>query len=202
MRLAWQSLASAEHARADWPTPRGQLAAAAITKCWAGQMALADLQLWSRSKLRTACCGRSPVGIRRPASCPNRGDDSVDAERERADFSQRHKDAPDVWADPEPAAPAEGRKGLSISITVRLPAEEASLIRRLAEDLGVTYSEVVRKAVRHYVRPTFDLQITDLSSNLFYNVGSGLTGSVHTGIKFVGIGQQRGSFTAPSGRRG
>ncbi len=80
-------------------------------------------------------------------------------------------------------------------------AEEAALIRRFAEDQGITYSDVVRKAVSQYVRPTFDLKVTDMSGNLFYNLGPGPTQGSPNGIKIVDPGQAQGSFTAPSGGR-
>lgn len=122
----------------------------------------------------------------------------MDSEQERATFYQEHKDDPDTWEDPEPTAPTKGHKGLSISITVRFPAEEAALIRRMAEDLGITYSEVVRKAVIQLVRPTVSFKSTDASANLFYNLGGGRTGSIHSRVELIREAPPS-SFTAPSG---
>ena len=87
---------------------------------------------------------------------------------------------------------------MSIWTTVRFPAEEAALIRRLAEALVITYSDVVRKAVSQYVRPTFDLKLTEGSSNLFYNLGARRTGSIQGGIKMAQR-DRPSSYTAPSG---
>jgi hypothetical protein len=50
--------------------------------------------------------------------------------------------------------PAEARPhGLATTITVRFPAEEAALIRRMAKETGASYSDIVRDAVRAYKQP-------------------------------------------------
>src|SRR5205085_12639200 len=73
-------------------------------------------------------------------------------EQEWADFYQAHKDDPDIWGDPEPAPlkrprgrPSQGRSAV---ITVRFTPEEAAIIRREAEAMEVTYSEVIRRAIQ------------------------------------------------------
>ena len=72
-------------------------------------------------------------------------------ERDKAAFYKQHKDDPDVWGDPEEGAPPAPRGGLSATITVRFSPEEASAIREVAQELDVSYSEVVRRAVRKFV---------------------------------------------------
>lgn len=72
-------------------------------------------------------------------------------ERDKAAFYQQHKDDPEVWGEPEVGAPVVRRGGLSATITVRFSPEDASAIRDLAQELGVPYSEIVRRAVRKFV---------------------------------------------------
>ena len=72
-------------------------------------------------------------------------------ERDKAAFYQQHKDDPEVWGEPEVGAPPTPRGGLSATITVRFSPEEATAIRELAKELGVSYSDIVRRAVRKFV---------------------------------------------------
>lgn len=81
----------------------------------------------------------------------------VDAtEQELADYFQAHKDDPDDWRDAE-AEPELARKrksrDLSMKISVRFTPDEGALIRSEAARLKLPYSEVVRRAVQHLVRP-------------------------------------------------
>lgn len=82
--------------------------------------------------------------------------------RERPDeqFYHDHRDDPEVWGEPEEPRRRERRAGagLAATITVRFSAEEAAIIRRLAKEANLTYSEVVRKAVQHYTQPRFTIQ--------------------------------------------
>jgi Family of unknown function (DUF6290) len=71
-------------------------------------------------------------------------------EKERAAFHQAHKDDPSVWGDAEERDPPRQRRGLNETISVRLSAEESNLLRRLAEAIGVSYSEIMRKALKAY----------------------------------------------------
>ena len=71
-------------------------------------------------------------------------------EKERAAFHQAHKDDPAVWGDAEERGPPRQRKGLGETVTVRLSAEESDLLRRMSEAIGVSYSEVMRKALKTY----------------------------------------------------
>lgn len=72
-------------------------------------------------------------------------------EKDLAAFYERYKDDPDMWGEPEESTPSVRRGGLSATITVRFSPEEASAIRGLAKELGVSYSDVVRRAVRKFV---------------------------------------------------
>jgi hypothetical protein len=75
----------------------------------------------------------------------------VSEEKDWAKFYQDHKDDPEVWGEPEEDAPPVRKGGLSATITVRFSSEEASAIRGLAQELDLSYSEIVRRAVRKYV---------------------------------------------------
>jgi Arc/MetJ-type ribon-helix-helix transcriptional regulator len=72
-------------------------------------------------------------------------------EKDWAKFYREHKDDPEIWGEPEEGPPSARRGGLSVTITVRFSPEEASAIRGLAQELGISYSEVVRRAVRKLV---------------------------------------------------
>ena len=69
-------------------------------------------------------------------------------ERDWAKFYREHKDDPDMWGEPEEGPTPTRRGGLSVTITVRFSPEEASAIRRLARELDVSYSEIVKRAVK------------------------------------------------------
>jgi hypothetical protein len=72
-------------------------------------------------------------------------------EKNWARYYQEHKDDPDSWGEPEEDAPPTRRGGLSATITVRFSPEEASAIREVAQELDLSYSEIVRRAVRKFV---------------------------------------------------
>ncbi len=75
-------------------------------------------------------------------------------ERDWAEFYEQHKDDPEMWGEPVEGTPSPRRRGrLSATIAVRFPPEEASGIRELAKNLGVSYSDVVRRAVREFIHP-------------------------------------------------
>jgi hypothetical protein len=73
-------------------------------------------------------------------------------EKDWAKFYRQHKDDPEMWGEPEEDVPPARRGGLSTSITVRFSPEEAAAIREVAQELGVPYSEIVRRAVRKFVQ--------------------------------------------------
>lgn len=77
-------------------------------------------------------------------------------EQELAEYFQAHKDDPEEWGHAEPAPDfVRKRKSrdLSMKITVRFTPAEGALIRTEAARLKLPYSEVVRRAVQHLVRP-------------------------------------------------
>ena len=74
-------------------------------------------------------------------------------ERDWAAFYEQHKDNPEIWGEPEEGTPPARGQGLSATITVRFPPEEAAKIRDLAKVLGVSYSDIVRTAVRAFIYP-------------------------------------------------
>src|SRR5438093_634260 len=72
---------------------------------------------------------------------------------DEAAFYEAHKDDPELWGEPEQPKAKRRRSGLSATITVRFSADEAAAIRRVAHEMKLTYSEVVRKAVQVFTRP-------------------------------------------------
>ncbi len=72
-------------------------------------------------------------------------------QKDWAKFYQEHKDDPEIWGEPEEDVPPARRGGLTTTITVRFSPEEASAIRRLAQELDTSYSELVRRAVRKFI---------------------------------------------------
>lgn len=79
-------------------------------------------------------------------------------EQNRARFYQQHKDDPQVWGEPEEGTPPVRRRGLSATITVRFSPEEASEIKKWAQKLDISYSAVVRSAVRAFVRNAYMIE--------------------------------------------
>lgn len=80
-------------------------------------------------------------------------------QRNKAEFYQQHKDDPEVWGEPIEGSPPAHRRGLDATITVRFSTEEAAEIRALAKELGVSYSNIVRRAVQRFVRPHYAIGI-------------------------------------------
>jgi hypothetical protein len=72
-------------------------------------------------------------------------------EKNRATYYQDHKDDPEIWGEPEEDAPRTSKGALSATISVRFSPEEAAAIRELAQELNLSYSEIVRRAVRKFV---------------------------------------------------
>lgn len=72
-------------------------------------------------------------------------------ERDWAEFYEQHRGDPDMWGEREESTPPAPKGGLSATITVRFSPEEASAIRGLARETGVSYSDIVRTAVRKFV---------------------------------------------------
>ncbi len=104
-------------------------------------------------------------------------------EKDRAAFYERYKDDPDMWGEPEKTTPSVRRGGLSATITVRFSPEEASAIRGLAKELGVSYSDVVRRAVRKFVHSrltTGEAAETEERRDLSFSNATTSTGSSHS----------------------
>ncbi len=77
----------------------------------------------------------------------------MNEERDKATFYREHKDDPEMWGEPETDTAPAPRRALSATITVRFSPEEASEIRELAKKLGISYSEIIRRAVQEFVHP-------------------------------------------------
>jgi len=86
-------------------------------------------------------------------------------EEERAEYYERVGDDPQVWGELDDAyhVPTQARKkgGLSTTVTVRFAPEDAARLRQLAERMNLSYSDVVREAVRQVLEPKF---VIDLSA--------------------------------------
>lgn len=74
---------------------------------------------------------------------------------EEAAYFEAHRDDPNEWGDAVEAPVVPARKGLGVSITVRFSPPEAEAIRRTAKQEGITYSEIVRKAVEQYAKSAY-----------------------------------------------
>lgn len=75
---------------------------------------------------------------------------------DRAVYYEAHRGDVDLWEESEgieEATDLQRKRGLTATITVRFSAEEAETIRHVARESGLTYSQVVRKAVRAFTRP-------------------------------------------------
>jgi hypothetical protein len=71
-------------------------------------------------------------------------------EQEWADYYQAHKDDRDLWGEPVPVPKrSRGRpsRNMGARISVRFTPEEMAGIRATSMAEGLTYSEVVRRAV-------------------------------------------------------
>ncbi len=92
-------------------------------------------------------------------------------EQDRAQFLQAHKDDPELWGKADPHGEGEeARRPLGVSITVRFSSTDATRIRELAQESGVGYSEVVRRAVATFLGPRFEVH--GVGTNYWYMAGS------------------------------
>src|SRR4051794_8536177 len=78
---------------------------------------------------------------------------TANEEAERAAFYEQHQADAEMWGEPVEPPPTDRREGLAATITVRFSPEEAERIRRIARERHLTYSQVVREAVREYTHP-------------------------------------------------
>jgi predicted transcriptional regulator len=75
----------------------------------------------------------------------------MNEEKDWAEFYEQHKDDPDMWGEPEEGPPV-ARHRLSATVTVRFSPEEVAQMREVARELNVSYSEIVRRAVRKFIQ--------------------------------------------------
>jgi hypothetical protein len=81
------------------------------------------------------------------------------AKDEDVAFYHQHKDDDDVWGTASQRDQPRRRETLTATITVRFSAEEAAAIRRLSQAKRMSYSDVVRDAVRNYTQPAFSVEV-------------------------------------------
>jgi hypothetical protein len=67
-----------------------------------------------------------------------------------ADYYDAHMNDWEESSEPVPVPPGEKPKGVGSVVTVRFQADEAALLRRVAEREGRTQSDTIRRAVRAY----------------------------------------------------
>jgi hypothetical protein len=121
------------------------------------------------------------------------------SESERAAFYQEHKDDPDVWGEDEPIETETSSRQLGSTITVRLSADDADLLRQAAKDLDVSYSGVVRQALEAYLRPRFTVDAQSTTSNLMAALRDAVIAGRETPVTIKGIAQE-GSVTGDAQR--
>jgi len=80
------------------------------------------------------------------------------SDRGLADLYDNNKDGPEEWGGQPVRGPQRRERTLSGTLTVRFTADELAHIRRLAQERQVTYSEIVRLAVRAYTQPLLSFQ--------------------------------------------
>ena len=107
----------------------------------------------------------------------------MNKERDWAAFYEQHKDNPaEIWGEPEQEPPSEHRRPLSATITVRFSPEEASAIRGLAQELNISYSEIVRRAVRKFVHSRLAVGEGERADPEDWHDYSFSTGGTRTGV--------------------
>lgn len=78
-------------------------------------------------------------------------------EQEKAAFYEAHKDDPAIWGEADERDAPRANKTLSTTITVRFPPNEAENIRHMAQTWRLSYSDIVREAVRLFAaRPPLE----------------------------------------------
>ncbi len=114
-----------------------------------------------------------------------------------AAYYDAHRDDPDEWGDPIEPPVARNRKNLTATITVRFSAEEAEGIRRKAKAAGITYSEVVRKAVQEYTQSSSSFTI-GMTYNVFAYARATSSSTQETFVT-LNTGREEESRTVSSG---
>lgn len=74
-------------------------------------------------------------------------------ERMLTDTFQSQKENEEDWEEAPPPASRHKRRPLSVNMSIRFTAPEALAIQEEASRLGLSSSELVRRAVQHLVRP-------------------------------------------------
>lgn len=93
----------------------------------------------------------------------------TDSDAAWASYYDAHRNIePDTERLPDEPTGTKRRSELAATITVRFPAEEAARIRALAKDTGLSYSDIIRRAVEAYTRPTAFIHAGAANYALFY----------------------------------
>jgi hypothetical protein len=82
-------------------------------------------------------------------------------------FYHQHKDDDDTWGKASQRDQPRRRETLTATITVRFSAEEAGAIRRLSQAKRMSYSDVIREAVRRYTQPAFSVEVGVITASFF-----------------------------------
>lgn len=119
-----------------------------------------------------------------------------------ADYYEQHREL-DTDAEEVPVDPRMPpfRRGLVATITVRFPAEEAASIRALAKESGLSYSDVIRRAVDAYARPRLTLNYGTPNGSVFYTAPQTIVGNGDLVVVTAVQPRQAGGRTALAGRR-
>jgi hypothetical protein len=112
----------------------------------------------------------------------------TDDERERAAFYEAHKDDPDEWGDATP--PAKPRRRLASMFSVRLAPAEADLVRREAENRGLSVSAFLRTAA--LTEASRERQTLRAASMPTITSSSKLTVTIESGFDWTDIGMGEG----------
>lgn len=97
-------------------------------------------------------------------------------DKEKADYYKAHKDDPEVWGDAE-GTETESSHRLGSTVTVRLSDEDTQILREMAKKLQLTYSEVLRNALRQFYRPRFSFDETNSNFALAFGAAARTLGN-------------------------
>lgn len=102
----------------------------------------------------------------------------MDEQKELAKFFHDHRGDPDEWEvdEGEPEGNPQPRRaygvGLTATVTVRFSPEDTEAMRRVAKENGLTYSGLVREAVRAYTKPMVSPLATSATFSLSPHPGA------------------------------
>jgi Ribbon-helix-helix protein, copG family len=119
---------------------------------------------------------------------------------ERAASYQRLKDQPGAWDTADVSEPEKGRP-LGATLSVRLSPEDMRLLRQQADNAGLSYSELVRRAVEQFIRPRVEVR-WDADHNAWVNGSLGLALTIAS-FNIVGaiLSDHESTHTGGSGLR-